>query len=353
MQRSSGLNLGRPLGFPLLVHGSWLPAAALLVAHAALQAFGDKSLPLAVGFGALVAVVLFVCVVLHELAHAFIARRKGIETLDATLYVFGGVARTASQPSNPRVESAIAAAGPVCSGILAAAFWVGSFFVHGDFADVLRTVAVANAAFTLFNLLPGLPLDGGRLLVAHRWRVKNDRARAVRFATRTGRVIGVAFAVAGVWLIGNSFSSAPDAVASLWLILAGAFVFSRASEARSAGLAGFVRDATVGSWARPFAGRVPIDETVPDGGGPYAVSDAGRLAGVLPRQMLKANAGRVARDVMVPWTSGIACSAGEPLERALERLATNHDTVLVVLDEHGVVRGVLDTDAVRERIGVG
>jgi Zn-dependent protease len=352
MQRRRGLALGRPLGFPLLVHGSWLPAAALIAAHAALSAFAGRTLVVAIALGLLTAAILFVCVVLHELAHALIARRKGIETLDATLYVFGGLARTAPQPSDPRSETAIAAAGPLASALLGGAFAVGGMYAHGYVADVCRTVAVANIAFTLFNLLPGLPLDGGRLLVASRWRAKKNRARAIRFATRTGRAIGIVMAVVGVWLIGNSFAFAPDAAASLWLILAGAFVFSRASEARNSGLAGFVGDATVGSWARSFAGRVLVHDTVPDGGGPYAVSDGGRLAGVLTTDSLKTNQGSVAGHVMTPWTADVGVSASEPLEHALERLAAGHDTVLVVLDENGVVRGVLDTEAVREGIGV-
>jgi CBS domain-containing protein len=120
--------------------------------------------------------------------------------------------------------------------------------------------------------------------------------------------------------------------------------------AGSAKLIRSIETQTAASWAKPFVGRIKADSLVPANGGPYAVADEGRLAGVLLPATTATRAGASVRDVMVPWTKGISVRGSEPLDRALEQLARQPSRVLVVLDEEGVVRGVLDGQSVRSNL---
>ena len=323
----------------------------LLTLHLAFTAFGAESLPLALGLGAAVVVGVFISVVVHEAAHDLARRWIGIRTVDVTLFVFGGVPRTSTETMHPRDEVTITLAGLMVSAGAAVGGFVGAGSLGGRADDVIHMVAIANVVLVAVNLLPGLPLDGGRLLASYLWKRSGDRAAAVRTTARTGVAWGVAAFLTGAWLVATSLRATADAALGLWLILIGVFVVSEASRAgRSARVAGIVAGGTAGTWARPFAGRLRAETLVPDDGGPYAVSDGPRLAGVLMPAALEVGKGRPAREVMIPWTPDISLRSDAAIPAVLEKLSASTAGVPVVLDD-GVVCGVIDADGVRARLG--
>ncbi len=352
MQRKRGLQLGRPFGFPLLVHRSWLGVGALLTVHIALTTFGAERFAVAVAASAAVVVVIFLSTVLHEGAHALARRSVRIDTADVTLFVFGGVARTSKEPWRPGQEWVVAIAGPLASVGIGLGCLIGSSYVPAVASDAVWLVGFANLVLAGANLLPGLPLDGGRIFAGYMWRRNGDRAAALLLASRTGKAWGLAAVLIGLWLTATSLSVPSDAALGLWFVLVGVFLISEASRAgRGAHVAGLVVDGTAGAWARPFTGRIRAETVVPGDGGPYAVSDGPRLAGILMPEALATASGKRAGEVMIPWTPDIALNWDVPITSALQRLASPGTAVLVVLDESGIVRGVIDNEGVRARLG--
>lgn len=322
-----------------------------MTAHLSVTVFGPDALPTAITLGVVTSALVFGSVLFHELAHLAARRAVGIETIDVTLFVFGGVARTA-EPTRPVREAATVLAGPVASTALGTVLWLFSSPVAGPAGQLFRAVAVGNLVLAGINLLPFAPLDGGRLLVDVAWTLARKRNRGVHLAARGGQIAGAASVFGGAWLVATRFGDAPLTAAGVWFAFVGAFVFSEAARVlRARVVADRVEEGTAGSWARPFTGRVRAETPVPDGGGPYAVADGGRLAGILIPSSVEANRGKQVREAMIPWTPNIGLPADEPLTSALERLASSAAGALVVLDDGGIVRGVLDEETVRSRLG--
>src|SRR5438094_844132 len=172
MRRRTGLEIGRPLGFPLLVHGSWFPAGALLVAHLTISAYGGHDLAAAVLLSISTVLVFFVCIAIKELVQAVVARVVRTPFKDVTLYIFGGLPRSARESTAAAPDVVIALTGPLTSGAIGALGLSSAARFHGMPADVLWTLGIANIALALVNLLPGFPLDGGRLVTAIVGRTK-------------------------------------------------------------------------------------------------------------------------------------------------------------------------------------
>jgi Zn-dependent protease len=173
----------------------------------------------AYGIGA--AVVLLVSVVLHELAHAFVARAHGVSVGGITLHVLGGVSELDDEPPHPRAEALIAVAGPLASFVLAAgAFSAYEATVPGTSTSAfLAYVALANVLLGAFNLVPAFPLDGGRLLRAALWAWNGRLHRATRTASRLGTLLAIALIA-----LGAVRGFAGDAVGGLWLAMIGVFL---------------------------------------------------------------------------------------------------------------------------------
>lgn len=197
-----GVPLGRVFGIPLSVSFSLLPLLAimLILLTADLQ-YGVWNLPFA---GALL-FLLYGSVVAHELGHALVARHYGIRTAAINLHLFGGVAQITQEPSRPRHEFWIAVAGPAVSVSLA--FMLGSIALlalnlnaPAGVMDLLVFAVAANLLLGVFNLLPGFPMDGGRVLRAFLWARWNSYARATRVASRVGE--GVGWTLSGLGILG-------------------------------------------------------------------------------------------------------------------------------------------------------
>lgn len=222
--------LGRVLGIRLWLHASWFLVFGL-VAWATAAEFAElyPRLPGAeiVVMGLVTAAAFFACLTVHELAHAVVSRRFGIVVRGITLFVFGGVAEIDGEIPTPATEFAVALVGPAVSLALAGAFGLGGLFA-GDrswsaLEGVLGTLALVNLGVALFNLVPGLPLDGGRLLRAGLWQLWGDHRRATRIAAAGGRVVAVALALLGVVLAVTG-----DPV-GLWYVPLGAFLWMLAA----------------------------------------------------------------------------------------------------------------------------
>lgn len=227
--------IGRVLGIQLWLHASWFLVAGLAV-WAISSAFRDgfPDLPLAerLLMGVIAATSFFGCLVTHELAHAIVARRFGVEVRGITLFLLGGVAEIEGDLPTPAKEFAVALAGPATSLVLGAAFallWRLSATAQWTGAEgVTFAIATANLGVAVFNLVPGLPLDGGRLLRAGLWRRSGSFPKATRTASAAGRVVAVLLAIAGV------LAFALGDPTGLWYIPMGGFIFLMA---RSAGRA--------------------------------------------------------------------------------------------------------------------
>lgn len=219
------LRIGSISGIPISIHASWLLVYALITWSLAIGYF-----PSAVqGVGAVAAwvsglvaaLLLFVSVLLHEFSHALMARAWGVGVRGITLHVFGGVSQLEGEPPSPRAEFLIAVVGPLTSFAIAAVLWavVGIGIRAPTPRAIVTYLAFVNSAVGVFNLIPGFPLDGGRLLRAVLWWWKGALEPATYLASR----IGVSFAF-GLMALGAFQIFSGAAMNGFWLILIGLFL---------------------------------------------------------------------------------------------------------------------------------
>ena len=176
--------------------------------------------------GALTAIMLFASVLLHELGHSVVAKRYRIPVRSITLFVFGGVAQIGAEPPSAIAEFWIAVAGPIVSLSLAVLFSALKPVTTGiePLLGLVKYLAYINFALVIFNLIPGYPLDGGRVFRAIVWAVTKNMRRATLMAANVGRFFGFLFIFAGVW---RMFSG--DFGGGLWIAFIGWFLDNAAS----------------------------------------------------------------------------------------------------------------------------
>lgn len=199
--------------------------------------------------GVVAALLLFVSVLLHELGHSLVGMRFGIKIRGITLFIFGGVADMAEEPYSPKSEFLMAIAGPLVSAVLAVMFHLLSMvFIHFRVPlamyGVAKYLSLANTFLLIFNLLPGFPLDGGRVVRAALWKAMGSLTRATRIASGIGRGLGLALAFLGILslFLGGQISG-------IWLFLIGLFL-RRAAEASYQNL--YIRRGLEGLRVRDF-----------------------------------------------------------------------------------------------------
>ncbi len=225
-----GLSLLRVGGIQIIIDYSWFVIFFLVIYSMTevyfLQTQGRYSTPEYWIMGLAAATLLFVSVLVHELAHSFVALRHGVEVVSIRLFIFGGVAQIASEPKSGRHEFLIALAGPVASMILAC-FFGGIYYLFSllwspssALGVIAGCLALANAGLALFNLIPGFPLDGGRILRAILWDRWNDTGRATKVVSQIGNVFALLLIALGV----VQFLLAKNLIAGLWFIFIGLFM---------------------------------------------------------------------------------------------------------------------------------
>ncbi len=220
--------IGRILGVDIEVDYTWFIIFFILVIGLSTGWFA-RYLP-AVSQGlrwliaALTAVLFFASVLLHELAHSVVAIRSGLKISGITLFLFGGVSKMTDEPKSPEIEFRMAVAGPLMSLALAALFFAGWFALRSApggavFSTVFGWLSFVNGMLAAFNLLPGYPLDGGRVLRAGLWKWVASVSEATRIASAFGQGIGVLLIMGGIFAFfsGGGFGG-------LWLAFIGWFL---------------------------------------------------------------------------------------------------------------------------------
>lgn len=233
---TDSIRLGRVAGIPVGVHWSVLVIAWLLgwsMASSFLPGEAPGQPPLAYwAAGLAVAGLFFASLLAHELGHAVLARRNGVGVDGITLWLLGGVARLRGEAATPAADFRIAAVGPVVSGLLALLFGLAALGLGAVEAPELLTASTAwlarvNITLAAFNLLPGAPLDGGRILRAIIWRLRGGRSEAIVMAARTGNLLGYTLVVIGLveLVVGENLGG-------LWFVILGVFLSTAASAER-------------------------------------------------------------------------------------------------------------------------
>jgi Zn-dependent protease len=226
----SAISLGRILGIPIGLDYSWFLIFALLTWSLATSyypaEFGNWPVAQYWMIGAVTVILLFVSVLLHELGHSVIALRYKIPVRSINLFIFGGVAQIGAEPPSAIAEFWIAIAGPVVSFSLAILFTLLQP-IFGALAPLLalaKYLAYINGTLALFNLIPGFPLDGGRVFRAFIWGTTHNFRRATLIAANVGRFIAYLFIFAGIWqMFSDNFGN------GLWIAFIGWFLESAAS----------------------------------------------------------------------------------------------------------------------------
>src|SRR5262245_29836103 len=239
--RLKQFQLGRVFGIPLIIDYSWPPVALLhvwLVSNFWLVAEVRPPLPLwqnlIIGSG--ITALFFASVLIHELSHALVARMDGIRIYDIQLHIFGGWARLIGEPPTPMSELRIAIAGPISSLLLAIFFYAWRFAAlnAGAGSDGSQAAAAAfnylgaaNLFLAVFNLLPGLPLDGGRVLRAILWRKRNDVLSATHTTMKLGVWLAYLLISYGILLVAVALAHGKlwqNFMVAIWMFILGVFL---------------------------------------------------------------------------------------------------------------------------------
>jgi Zn-dependent protease len=264
--RRLGIIIARPFGIPVYISPWWFVVSAVLVV---LYSSNSSGLPgtvhgavprylVAVAF----VILLYLSVLVHELSHCLVAMRFGLSVRRILLYPLGGFSEIEQEPPTPGKEFLVSAAGPAMSLVIAG-IGIGVymlFVTHGIARALIDYVILANAVVGVFNLLPGLPLDGGRVLRAGLWKLTGKSAYSTVLAAQAGRIIALALAVAAVVLL-RSTGPFGGSGYGIWLIAIAAYMWMSAGQAlRSAR----VRERLPALQARALARRaIPIPPNLP------------------------------------------------------------------------------------------
>lgn len=226
-----GFRIGRVAGIEIMVHASWLVIFFLVTYSLAVSQFPDEfpgwERPLYWVIAVATSILFFASVLAHELSHALVARRFGLRVTAITLFIFGGAANLADEPRRARDEALIAGAGPLTSLVIGLTLLaVDALIGQPQVRALVGWLGFINVTLALFNLLPGFPMDGGRILRAILWRVRGERTAATRNAAGVGRLFGYGLVAFGAYLALQRGGLLPG----IWVALIGWFI-STAAEA--------------------------------------------------------------------------------------------------------------------------
>ncbi|HZO27171.1 MAG TPA: site-2 protease family protein [Chloroflexota bacterium] len=354
----SSFTVARIRGIPIGVHYTWAIAVVMITWSLAAGYFPQEYpgwLPRDYWFvGAAAALLLFISVLFHELCHSFVAQARGLAVKSITLFIFGGVSNIAQESEDPRDEFLIAVVGPLSSLALAGLFWLGVLAIPNDTSPLgalLFYLTTVNLMLAIFNILPGFPLDGGRVLRAILWGSTGSMVRGTTVATVVGQVVAFLFIGYGIWQIFIE----RDFLSGVWIGFIGWFLNSAAEATRrqvqvQEGFRGITvesvmtPDPPVVSPALPV--RALVDEYVLRRGlRALPVAQDGRIVGLvslsdvkhLPEPEWSGNS--VGAIMTRPPLRTIGPEA--PVARALERLVEDDVNQLLVVDKDGTLLGML------------
>ena len=357
---NGSLRVGNLFGIPFYINVSWFFVLALTTLNfggglaAQFPWLGGSALIL----GLVAGLLLFTSVLLHELGHSFAAQQQGIRVNSITLFLFGGLASLEDEAKTPEGAFWIAVAGPLVSlalyGLLVTVS--NSGLVAGPVAAITGLLAYINLVLAVFNMIPGLPLDGGNVLKALVWKVTGNRYRGIRWASRSGQMIGWTAIILGVLSVLGISN-----VGSFWTLIIGWFILQNAGQAAQSAtvqetLSGLTAsDAVLAN--SPIIGetrtlRELADEAVlTNGGRPWrrflVNNDENQLVGAIDLAVLKTVASEQwsvnrVKDFAQPMAPEIRVQANKPLLDVIQQLEKQKIQTLAVTREDGALVGLLE-----------
>jgi Zn-dependent protease len=375
------IQLGRIFGIRIGANPSWFVVLFLMIFLLTGQykdAFPGHDTK-AFGLATASALLLFLCVLLHELGHALVARRNRVPIAGIELWLLGGIATMTREPDTPGAAFRISAAGPLVTFVITLVSTLAGIAIwgFGEFSDaiflseqsvsssaavLLGWVALMNAGLLVFNLIPGYPLDGGNMLRAVTWWRTGDRVGATRFAARTGRGFAFLLMAAGVYA-----AIRVDVFSGIWLLLLGNFFMQAArgtemqtritSQLQGLSVADVMDAEPV---AVPSGARLDrvLDEFFLRYRWPWfpVIDQAGRFQGLVIREKVD----EVPEGLRPEWTvdevmskdaeGSLRVQADAPLESLLGREGLRTLGALMAVDGEGVLRGVVTLEQVRRAL---
>lgn len=355
----NGFSIGRVLGFKLSVDFSWFIILFLAIWLFSAGVF-PQQLPglgrvVYVTMGVVGALLFFISLVGHELAHSLVARGKGIQVEGITLFLFGGVARIRSEARTPGDEFQIAGAGPAASLVIAGLFFAvarygARFGLPDPWLVVAGYMALLNVALAIFNLLPGFPLDGGRILRAIAWKFTGSMTKATRLATQGGHLIGYALVALGILQAIRGLM-----ISGLWLVFIGWYLRNAAAMSyRQHMVRDILAEVTAAQTMTPAPETVSPDLTLRELMDDvfmvrrfvaFPVSEGGSTLGLVTLHQLRQvprdrwHSQRV-RDVMVPVSDACVVDPGETMMAVMDRLQASPARRVLVM-RSGILEGII------------
>lgn len=355
----SGLRIGRIFGIPIYLHSSWFIIFALITLSLGMQFTASHphwNPAQRWTLGVITSLLFFASVVFHELSHSIVARHYRIPVDSITLFVFGGLAHIERDPDSALQEFNIAIAGPLSSLFLAGCFWLVAHYVHGS--EMLTAVCTwlweINALLAVFNLVPGFPLDGGRVLRGIVWGITKSFTRASQIASTSGRAFAYLLIFLGIW---NALRG--DWVNGLWLAFIGWFLLEAAKESfAQVALRSTLTGVRAEDIMTPEIPTVPRDISLEDyvhevlrtGRRSHIVTGAGTPVGLVTLHSARA----IPRDewnntsiqaVMVPIDRVHSALPEEPVLQVLERMQKEDINQMPVLSD-GHIIGMIGRDTI-------
>jgi len=355
-------SIGRIGGIRIEINASWLIILALLTISLATSWFPTTipglSTGVYVGLGFVASILLFVSVLLHELAHSLVARAKGLPVSSITLFIFGGVSNLEQEPRTAGAEFQLTIVGPVVSLIIGgiALALAAAFSGSRAAAALLGYLGFTNILLGLFNLIPGFPLDGGRVLRSIIWGVTGNLRTATNVTTIIGQIVAYLFILFGILQVfaGNIFGG-------IWIGFIGWFLLNAARTANAQSmLQGMFGGVTVGQVMQPPAVSVEANRTLaqlvdgvllPSGARTVPVTQMGRFAGIISLADIRQHPREQWEQVtvgqaMVPADQLRAVTPTQSLNDALPLMVGHERDILPVVGPDGQLAGVVSRDAI-------
>ena len=366
---NGAFNLGKVFGIQLRLHYSWFIIFVLLT-FLLVSPYWYSLLWWAVGIAA--CLLFFGSVIAHELAHSLVGRANGIPVKSITLFLFGGVAQMTREAKRPNDELKMAAAGPLCSLAIGGVFSLISFLnpdMSMPVARMVQWLAFMNFALAAFNLIPGFPLDGGRLFRSAVWRFTGDYRRSTRIATRVGEGVGYAFIGGGITIVVLSvFNLSPFGLSwfnwfsGVWMAFIGWFLKNAASASyRQAQWRETLKRFTAAQVMTVSCPAIPSDITIsqlvqeyvlPRGCHLFMAADEGGLQGILTLQHIKSVPRQEwdvtqVKDVVTPIDKLKTAHPSQDVLSVLEQMDESGINEVPVVSEGRVIGLIARDDLVR------
>ncbi len=363
----NNIRVGTLFGIPFFVNPSWflvLGLVALTYGDDLARAFPSLLPGVPLVLGLVTGLLVFASVIAHELGHSWVAIKQGIQVKSIALFLFGGVASLEKEPETPGNAFWVSIAGPAVSFLLFGLLTIFNGFVvlPAPLTAIISVLALVNLSLGLFNLIPGLPLDGGNILKALVWKITGNPYQGVKFASWGGQAFGYLAIASGVvpLLLFGSFDS-------LWNILIGWFLVQNASQAAQfarvqSRLTGLVVadavsvDSPIVSAEASLRDFVDLRTLSPGNWLKFMVTDAsGRLVGEITVDALQGIPGdlwssKTVGELMQPIEQAALIESDHTLLQAIEQLEKYKLPALTVIQANGSLVGLLEKTVIIDLI---